>query len=213
MVCGHGYIIRERANTRDDRGMDNNNNMEAAQDGMSYVGRPRFSSPTKEKRASASLDDLSDTYLQIRDAMNEDLNEKGYVLVRDITDEGDEDSTEDRKQTEMAGQHRIKWRFFHPKPEKRQQQRVPMFQHTRFGSGRVRSANTGSVEEETRQVPAAYRVLYRTRIAGGSGRRSTLPFGGIHRPRFHSSETNEKKEAAAAMKNYKIVAVLENENY
>ena len=222
MVSSHAYIILERAseNARDDRGMmdDESNMRSAASDGMSFVSRPRFSNPSTEKRSASSsnnLDDLSDSYLQIRDALNDDLNENGYVLVRDIATDKTVDNAEEeeqRKQTEMAGQHRIKWRFFN-KPGKResQQQRVPMFQHTRFGGGgRVRSVASGA-EEETRQLPgAAYRVLYRTRIGGGSGRRSVLPFDGVHRPRFHSSETNEKKREAS---NYRIVAVLEDESF
>ena len=224
MVCGHAYIILERAgdDTREDRGMTNDGMGTPARDHMSFVARPRFSSPSTEKRSSGSaasstsLDDLSTSYLQIRDALNDDLNENGYVLVRDVaTDnsgsEAVDNAPEERKQTEMAGQHRIKWRFFN-KPGKRQQQQVPMFQNTRFGGGYIRSAVTA--EEETRGLPgAAYRVLYRARIGGGSGRRSALPYGGLTRPRFHSSEINEKKRESSSASNYKIVAVLEDENY
>lgn len=208
---GHGYIILDDSVTDTSTDTRDANAINRMQDSMSYVGRPRFSSPNKDKRTTTTSD-LSDDYLEIRDSLNDELNDKGYILVRDTTSAKDEnqDSSnsegEERKQTEMAGQHRLNWRFFNNKFGKRQQQhyRVPnAYQHARFG-GQVRDA-----EINQRQVPVGYRVLYRARIGGGSGRRS-MPFGGIHRPRFHSSETNEKKETAS-MKNYRIVAVLEDE--
>ena len=179
------YIIEEETRSNNDLADD----AESVRDGMSFVTRPRFSSRLDKKRTV----DLSDDYLQIRDDINNDLNEKGYVIVRDVTADNENKDNTERRQMELVGRHRgVKWGFFSPQNKRDSAQPDS---RTRFG---------GHVREVASPTPAHQRLLF-SRI----GKRSdSIPYAGIHRPRFNSMSTSEKREK----KNYEIVAVIKEED-
>jgi len=180
------YIIKEETRSDNDFADD----AETVRDGMSFVTRPRFSSNLDKKRTV----DLSNDYLQIRDEINDDLNEKEYVIVRDVTADGKNEENAERRQMDLVGGHRgVKWGFF--SPQKKRDSAQPVDSRARFG-GHVREADSPNT---------AHQRLVFSRI----GKRShSIPYAGIHRPRFNSMTNSEKREN----KNYEIVAVIKEED-
>jgi len=159
----------------------------------SYISRPRFSSsPGQNKR---TVTDLSDEYLELRDALNAE------------TENDDEDEDRDRKQTELGGR-RIVWKFF--KTKKRETPR-PRFginvrsvmsdDRPRFSKDRPRFGNH---VREMSDGPGDYQ--HKLMNARFSGKRSTIPLVGVPRPRFNYGGGYDRRES----KKYKVIAVVEN---
>ena len=172
----------------------------------SFVSRPRFSSSLDQTKRSVV--DLTDEYLELRDALDEEMGSDG------------EDMDRDRKQTEMGG-NRIVWKFFTPNKRESARPRfgnevrsamsddrprfsdaLPLFRDTRprFSKDRPRFGNHA---REMSDGPSDYQ--HKLMNARFSGKRS-LPLVRAHRPRFNNGGGYERRES----KEYKVVAVIEN---